>query len=50
MCDGIMPIYESELPEYRYNLYEKMVNEYKLKKVKQNIKLYLTDVILYIQQ
>ena len=34
MCDGIMPIYESELPEYRYNLYEKMVNEYKLKKVK----------------
>ena len=34
MCDGIMPIYESELSEHRYNLYEKMVNEYKLKKVK----------------
>ena len=34
MCDGIMPIYESELPEHRYKLYEKLVNEYKLKKVK----------------
>jgi len=29
MCDGIMPFYESELSEHRYNLYEKMVNEYK---------------------
>jgi hypothetical protein len=32
MHAGIIPFYESELSEHRYQIYEKMVNEYKLKK------------------